>query len=636
MKDATIERAQPSRRGLVKSLPLSAFAAAMVGGGAKAQSEPAITSIRVPKELPTSLAETPRTASFEGAGITGAEVFAGLCKAENLSAMFCAAGNYAVINAIAAAGVPSYGGRSEGSMAAAADGFSRVTGEVVACSGTEGPGFTHMVQSIYTAHAAHTPLLVLASNMTVAQDDSQSFIQSVSQQEISSGIRKYGKRLTAPNRVYEYGGYAFRALKSGVPGPVHLDFPGEVARQTFNSPDELQAHYDKAKYRSESRAAPPPADVRKAVEMIGKAERPLIIAGHGVFYRKAWEPLLAAAERNDIVVVGSGPVRGHFPDDHRLSASLSPDALTSADLVIFIGQYLMPTPLDYRLNPEATTIRVHPEQEDIGRNWPVDLGVVGDELAFLQAWVSVVAAARAKMLKTLDEWCAQGVKYSETNQRLHPVVMGRELHDFFYAGKIDPKQTINTWGGFTCLRFVPPYLRANRPGQGVVSLYQSGTIGAELNHGLGAAAAVKQGASVQAAYKGAPVLATCSDGGMAYGLLELDTAVKYRLPLIVVVYNNDSWGVWPQAEGIPRAMHMYLFQENLRYDQMAQALGCHGEYVRTAAELRAALARSYDIAARESLPSLINVQGLKEYTSGKLFPPGATIPPAPGIAAISH
>jgi hypothetical protein len=122
-----------------------------------------IPSIRIPKEIPDSMNEAPKPGSFEGNGMTGAEIFAKLCKEEELAALFCCPGNYTVINAIAAAGVPSYGGRTEGAMCAAADGFSRVTGEVTATSGTEGPGFTHMIMNIASANAARTPLLVLAS-----------------------------------------------------------------------------------------------------------------------------------------------------------------------------------------------------------------------------------------------------------------------------------------------------------------------------------------------------------------------------------------------------------------------------------------------------------------------------------------
>src|SRR5947199_301789 len=198
-----------------------------------------IPSITIPKEIPANLSEAAKPGSFEGRGMSGAEVFAKLCVEEELAALFCCPGNYTVINAMAAAGVPAYGGRTEGAMCAAADGFSRVTCEVTACSGTEGPGFTHMIMNIASAHAARTPLLVLASNMQIAGDDREAFIQTGYQQPITSGMKKYGKRLTAPNRVWEYGAYAFRKLRSGVPGPVHVDFAGEVARARFTDSSKL-------------------------------------------------------------------------------------------------------------------------------------------------------------------------------------------------------------------------------------------------------------------------------------------------------------------------------------------------------------------------------------------------------------
>src|SRR5579872_964081 len=155
-------------------------------------------------------------------------------------------------------------------MSAADDGFSRATGEVTACSGTEGPGFTNMIMNIAAAAAARTPLLVLASNMQIAGDDREAFIQTGYQQPTTTGMKKYGKRLIAPDRVWEYGGYAFRNLKSGVPGPVHLDFPGEVARARFTDPAKLKDYYSKDKYRCESVAHPSPVDVKKAVDMLTK------------------------------------------------------------------------------------------------------------------------------------------------------------------------------------------------------------------------------------------------------------------------------------------------------------------------------------------------------------------------------
>ena len=132
--------------------------------------------------------------------------------------------------------------------------------------------------------------------------------------------------------------------------------------------------------------------------MITKAERPIIVAGQGVFQRKAWDALKEVAEKNDIAVVTSGPMRGHFPDEHRLSASLSPDALMSADLVVFVGQYCMPSPGEYRFNPDVKAIRVHPVQEDLGRNWPLDLGIVSDEKALPGSARRQSAAEEARCL----------------------------------------------------------------------------------------------------------------------------------------------------------------------------------------------------------------------------------------------
>jgi thiamine pyrophosphate-dependent acetolactate synthase large subunit-like protein len=612
--------------------------------------ETGIPTIRIPKAMTESLAASPTRADFSGEGITGAQVFANLCKDEDLAAMFCVAGNYNVINAIAQVGIPCYGGRTEGGMCSAADGFTRVTGEVAATSGTEGPGLTHMIMNIATAHFANSPVLVLASNQTIAQEDNWKRQQFMYQQPTTEGIKKYGKRIIAPNRVYEYGAYAFRNLKSGVPGVVHLDFPGEVVRERFQDPSKLDCFFGKEKYRTESRPYPGTKEMQQAIEMVNKAERPVLIAGYGVFVRRACDALMQAAEKNDIVVVGSGPIRGHFPDSHRLSGSMSNDALMSADLVVFVGQYQMPTVGEYTLPPGIKTIRVHPVQEDLGRNWPVDLGIVSDEKCFMEAlanglprkkrdsWVNEVAAAKQKWEKEQLELHATYLKYSRDTNTLHPFVLCKEIHDFLYKGNIDPKQTVTGWGGnmigFGAMR----WMRAERPGQEVTIVYQFGPMGPDLAMMFGAGVAVKGGIGPQAAYKGAPVLVVTGDAGMGYSLLELDTFVKYQVPVICVVYNNDCWGTFPNAltGNTPRALHLYLFQEGLRYDKMAENLGTRGEYVHTPEELRAALGRSYDAAAKQGYSTLINCQGTRDFNVSKLYPPALGFAPEPGVGAMKH
>src|SRR5690606_16765052 len=108
--------------------------------------------------------------------------------------------------------------------------------------------------------------------------DTQAGIQLMYQQPLTEGIKKYGKRLTQPARLAEYIGYAFRQLKTGIPGPVHLDFPSEISRHEFVSEADLGYYADSSKYRTESRPAASPADLRKAADLIRQAQRPLIVA----------------------------------------------------------------------------------------------------------------------------------------------------------------------------------------------------------------------------------------------------------------------------------------------------------------------------------------------------------------------
>tara|TARA_B100002003_G_scaffold165436_1_gene153630 strand:- start:9051 stop:11030 length:1980 start_codon:yes stop_codon:yes gene_type:complete len=633
-----------SRRNFIKGTALAgAGAAAMLQAEQAAADEDDVTDIRIPEEIPRTLAEAAKPANFP---MSGAEVFAKFCSDEGVGGFFCCPGNYNMINAIAAEGIPSYGGRCEGNMTSAADGFSRVTGEIAATSGTEGPGFTNMIMNIGAANSARTPLLVIASNKTIGEDDTEHGIQTAYQQSQTDGLKKWGKRLITPNRIYEYAAYAFRELKTGVPKPVHLDFPGEVSGARFEEPGELQYYYDKTRYRTESKPHPNPADISRAVDMIQRAERPMIVASTGVFYDKAWEALLRVAEKNDIAVTESAPQRGHFSDGHPLSASTSMDAVRSADLVILVGQYCMPSIGEFAFGPDAKWIRIDPDATDIGRNVPIDLGIVSSEKAALEAlvdalpsrtrqsWRDELAAARQAFDDQSEEYYRLGLQHSAATESIHPAVIGKHLGDFLYQGEIDRDQTTVVSGGYGIGRYTRRYLRAFRPGQICNGAYQYGAIGPDIGYTVGVGAAVQNGIGPQAPYKGAPVFGITGDAGVAYSIMEFDTLGKYRIPAIMLVYNNNAWGVWTSGagRGAVRAQHMYLFQENLRYEKIAEALGCNGEYVNSPEQLTPALERSYELATREGISTLINCQGKKEFWTNQ-YPPAMPRHFAPGALA---
>ncbi len=577
--------------------------------------------------------------------MTGAQVFARACKAEGVAALFCCPGNYSVVHSMSDTGIPTYGGRHEGAMCHAADAFTRVTGEIAATSGTEGPGFTDMICGVAAANAARSPILVLASNKTIFAEDTERGIQDAYQQPTTEGMRKYGKRMITPARIHEYAGYAFRQLRSGVPKPVHLDFPAEIANARFRDPIEIEYYFDKAKYRTETRPHPDPRAIDRAVAMLGEAERPIIVSSNGVFHSRAWAALRRLAERAHIPVVESGATKGQFPTDHELSADTAPGALASADLVLLVGQYCMPTLGEFAFGPDTRYIRIDPCAEDIGRNLPIDLGIVSDERAALEAladgiprmrhdaWVAEVAEARAVFEAQNDEYYQTGKGYDDA---VHPAVIGKELADFVHAGALPPDRTTLVQGGYGIARYTRRYLRAFRPGQIMNGAYQYGAIGPDVGYTVGVAAAVRQGTGPQADYQGHPVIAVTGDAGFGYTGMEMETLSKYRMPAVIVVYNNNAWGTWQGQRNNRVGLPVHLFQENLRYDKMGEALGAHGEYVTRPSEFRPALERAYQVALDESRPSVVNVQAKKEFWLRDQYAPGFLGKIEPGVMSYYH
>jgi thiamine pyrophosphate-dependent acetolactate synthase large subunit-like protein len=499
--------------------------------------------------------------------------------------------------------------------------------------------------AIANANAARTPLLVLASNTSVKDEDTEAGIQVGYQQPTTVGLRKYGKRLITPQRVHEYAGYAFRQLRTGIPRPVHLDFTNEVTDARFKSAADLSFFFDKTKYRSESKPHPNPVDIKAAVAMLSQAKRPIIVSSIGVFYNRAWGPLRELAEKANIPVVESGAMRGQFPDDHPLSADRSPSALSSADVVMLVGQYCMPTIGEYAFGPEARYIRVEPVGEDIGRNLPIDLGIVADERATMEAlaqampamshpeWLAEIADARTKFEAENERLYGLGAAFTDA---VHPAVIGKHLAEFLQHGDIPKEQTTIAQGGFGIARYTRRWLRAFRPGQIMNGNYQYGPVGLDIGYTVGVAAAVRQGAGVQAAYKGHPVVCVTGDAGFGYSGMEIETMAKYRMPVIIIVYNNKAWGTWyPQADDVHRAP-IHLFQENIRYDKVAEAVGGRGEYVTRPEDFRPALERAWKVATTESLPVVINCQGRKEFWLRSKTSPGFLGKVEPGCLSYYH
>jgi len=278
------------------------------------------------------------------------------------------------------------------------------------------------------------------------------------------------------------------------------------------------------------------------------------------------------------------------------------------------------------------------------------VGIVSDEKAALDtlieeassmehdSWIAEVRAAAKKYEDDRAALYAKCVKYNEFNS-VHPVSIAKALGDFLYNGKIPRDQTTVISGGFGIARYTRQYLRAYRPGQILNGPYWEIVVGPDIAYSVGAGVAMELGAGPQAPYKGSPLVCVTGDAGFGITGMEMETLAKYRMPVIVIIYNNNSWGTWavhhpPVGSGQRiRKEYLHLFQENLRYDKMAQGLGAYGEYVQRAEDILPALERCYEVAVTKRLPSVINVQSKKEFWDVRTYPPGQLGKTEPGVEA---
>jgi acetolactate synthase I/II/III large subunit len=319
-------------------------------------------------------------------------------------------------------------------MCAMADGYSRATGEVTATSGTEGPGFhAHDHEHRGGERGAHA-----AAGAREQHAASRATIANSSSRPATSSRRPKASRSTANASSIRIARARIRRVRVppsqvGRAGPGAPRFPGgSRARHAFGP---VRAHgllrQDQVPHRIAGHALA--KDVQKAVDMINKAERPMLVAGQGVFQRKAWDALSVPPKRHDLVVVPSGPTRGHVPRrPPAFARACRRTRCMSADLVIFVGQYCDAEP---RRVPVQSRREGDSRASGAGRPRPELADRPGDRqrreaLSSKRsptccpnkraAWVDEVAAARKAFEEQLDECTSSGLKYSNDTKAPAP------------------------------------------------------------------------------------------------------------------------------------------------------------------------------------------------------------------------
>jgi acetolactate synthase I/II/III large subunit len=488
--------------------------------------------------------------------------------------------------------------RHEEGAVLAALGWALGTGRPGVAAVTAGPGVTNAVPGLAECKAFGAPVTLLAGKTSLRQHN-RGAVQDLDQVDLVRPLAKWAQTCLSTERIPEYVGEALYRARSGAPGPTFLDIPQDVmagratGERAFGHPDEVP------------RPGPAPADLDRALDLLREAERPVLVAGGGAFWSAAGEALASFAERTGIPVTTTSSARGLLPDDHPRSLGgliHAGIALATADVAVVLGSAFNAN-LVYGGPPlfsrDSRVIQVDVRPEGLGGNRRPDLAVASDARAFLEAatetWSRPADAldgwldrAREGAAASLRGWEEQ----TETStDRIHPGWLAREVAGF--AASLGT-HTFACDGGDS-LVWGLAFARASGPGRHPHTGSALGTLGVGLPFALAA----------KAARPDEPTFLFTGDGSFGLMAMELDTAARHGLPVIVVVVNNGGWG---DVRHEQRAMYgreadVGAVLSELRYDLLAQAVGGHGEQVESAEELQPALRR----AVESGVPAVVNV-----------------------------
>ncbi|HKV55251.1 MAG TPA: thiamine pyrophosphate-binding protein [Candidatus Binataceae bacterium] len=478
--------------------------------------------------------------------------------------------------------------RHEQAAAMAAHAYSRVSGKPGVCFAASGPGTTNLITGVGNAFLDAVPVVALGGASAVAQQGMGAF-QEMDQVGMFKPITKWAERVIDARRIPEIINKAFRVATSGQPGPVYVDLPGDVLYKRI---DESEVLYFKKPHEA-PRLSGDPAMVKRAIALLKQAKRPLILTGTGVFWSRAWDELREFVELSGIPFYTTPQGRGVIAEDHKLSfLGARNQAWKEADVVLVVGtrfNFIIGFGLPPRWAEDVKFIQVDISDEEIGRNRPVDVGIVGDAKVVLQqlleegrdAFKGLKESPWIETLRGYDQRAEEKSRALLNSDAvpIHPLRLFKEVRDFM------DRDAIIVVDGHETLNFARQSIPTNSPGHRV-NAGPNGCMGVAVPFGLGA----------KVAKPDTQVIVLSGDGSFGMNGMEIDTLVRHNIPVLNVVSNNGGWaGVGGMNAGRDLGFS--------RYDKMAEVFGGYGEYVDKPQDIRAALER----ARASGKPAVVNV-----------------------------
>jgi thiamine pyrophosphate-dependent acetolactate synthase large subunit-like protein len=479
--------------------------------------------------------------------------------------------------------------RHEQAAAMMAHAYARVTGKPGVCITPSGPGTANALTGLANAWADATPIIAIGGSAPMRATTLDAF-QEMDQVAIMKPVVKAAYRVDMASRIPEYISVAFREALDAKKGPVYLDLPGDILNHKVDDEKLLFP----ANYRVESRPAGDPVQVERAIELLAGAERPIVVTGSGVLWSGASAELRDFIDSTGLPFYTTPQGRGVIPEDHpRSFPGARSMAFREADVVLVVGaraNSMLSFLRAPRFAPDACFISVNLDGREIGHNRGVEVGIIGDAKLVLRQ-LTEEADGRFEAHRE-SAWVAQlSAKHRSNQERstpllhsdavpIHPLRLCREVRDLI------SRDTILIVDGHEILNFARQSIPIYQAGCSL-NAGPHGCMGVGVPFGIGAKVARPE----------APVLVLSGDGAFGWNGMEMDTAIRHELPIVVVMSNNAGFTSRKTGGTVGRELGWQ------RYDKMVEALGGYGEFVEKPEGIRGAIERAF----KSGKPALVNV-----------------------------
>ncbi|WP_332118819.1 glyoxylate carboligase [Azorhizobium caulinodans] len=494
-----------------------------------------------------------------------------------------------------------------------AEGYTRaVAGNIGVCIGTSGPAGTDMITGLYSASADSIPILCITGQAPRARLYKEDF-QAVDIESIAKPVTKWAVTVREPALVPMVFQQAFHVMRSGRPGPVLIDLPIDVQMAEIEFDEDTYAPLPVYK------PAATRAQAEKAIAMLAKADRPLIVSGGGIINADASDLLVEFAELTGVPVIPTLMGWGTIPDDHPLMAGMcglqtshryGNATMLASDFVFGIGNRWANrhTGSVEVYTKGRTFIHVDIEPTQIGRVFGPDFGIVSDAGAALKLFIEVAKEWKAAgKLPDWSAWAKECFGRKETmlrkshfdNVPLKPQRVYEEMNEAFgrdvtYVTTIGLSQIAGA-----------QFLHVHHP-RHWINCGQAGPLGWTLPAALG----------VRAADPDRKIVALSGDYDFQFLIEELAVGAQHKLPYLHVVVNNSYLGLIRQAQrGFEMDFEVSLAFENINSEEagaygvdhvaVAEGLGCKAIRVRTPNEFKDAFSRAEALMEEHQVPVVI-------------------------------